>query len=257
MAKEGSGSEPPTKRKRKSEHGVYSYQERRQLEQSPFFYYQDHSRNQDDTPFHPLVQAIGTSPNFVIKLHAILLRSELDRIICWLPHGRAWKIVDTTLFEKNVLPTYFKQSSVASFYRQANGWGFRRIRKGSKEERGSFYNERFLRAMPFLVKKMKRIGGAKMVEDSNISHEPQLSAISKLLPVPGGLDQRSLDFLVLSSINQVVQEEGSTAKMPFIEDIEQKLIEQANLRMLAKASVPNSYSLKLDPSRMLIPQVNH
>ena len=29
-------------------------------------------------------------------------------------------------FEKKVLPTYYNQSSIASFYRQANGWGFRR-----------------------------------------------------------------------------------------------------------------------------------
>ena len=36
-------------------------------------------------------------------------------------------------------------------------------------DKGSFYNERFLRGMPFLSKKLKRVGGAKVEVDATIN----------------------------------------------------------------------------------------
>lgn len=97
----------------------------RELKPAPYFYYIDRSQDKDDDPLSPLSPPLCV-PNFVIKLHAILIRKDLEDIIGWMPHGRSWKIVNPEEFEKQVLPHYFKQSSIASFHRQANGWGFRR-----------------------------------------------------------------------------------------------------------------------------------
>lgn len=121
--------------------------------------------------------------------------------------------MNQTEFEKQVLPTYFKQSSIASFYRQANGWGFRCMLKGS--DKGSFYNERFLRGLPHLCKKMKRIGSAKIVEDT-INQEPILWKISAEHPPPREIHKDSLDYIVLNTINKCIQEVGSNAKVPFV-----------------------------------------
>jgi hypothetical protein len=66
---------------------------------------------------------------------------------------------------------------------------------------------------------MRRIGGAKIVKDINITHEPVLWKISSERPVPAELSKNSLDYIVLNTINQVVQEGGPKAKMPFTHKI--------------------------------------
>ena len=68
-----------------------SYREVRVLNPGPYFYYIDHSRDEDDNPLVPLSPAMSV-PNFVVKLHAILICESLSDIIAWLPHGRSWRI---------------------------------------------------------------------------------------------------------------------------------------------------------------------
>ena len=51
-------------------------------------------------------------------------------------------------------------------------------------DKGSFYNERFLRGMPFLSKRSKRVGGAKVEVDATINIEPDLHKISDIHPPP-------------------------------------------------------------------------
>lgn len=70
-----------------------SYREVRVLNPNPYFYYIDHSRDVDDDPLSPLSPALSV-PNFVIKLHAILICESLSDVIAWMPHGRSWKILN-------------------------------------------------------------------------------------------------------------------------------------------------------------------
>ncbi|KAL7466236.1 hypothetical protein ACHAXS_006529 [Conticribra weissflogii] len=58
-------------------------------------------------------------------MHALLMREDLKDVICWMHHGRAFKIVNPRDFELRVIPTYFEHSKISSFVRQAQGWGFR------------------------------------------------------------------------------------------------------------------------------------
>ena len=74
-----------------------SYREVRILNPAPYFYYVDHSRDIDDDPLSPLSPALSV-PNFVIKLHAILIREDLSDVIAWMPHGRSWKILNQVKF---------------------------------------------------------------------------------------------------------------------------------------------------------------
>ena len=74
-----------------------SYCEVRMLNPAPYFYYVDHSRDIDDDPLSPLSPALSV-PNFVIKLHAILIREDLSDVIAWMPHGRSWKILNQVKF---------------------------------------------------------------------------------------------------------------------------------------------------------------
>ncbi|KAL7461230.1 hypothetical protein ACHAXS_001652 [Conticribra weissflogii] len=190
--------------------------ENRELRPAPYFYYIDRSCEPDDDPLTPLSPPLCV-PNFVIKLHAILIRKDLEHIVSWMPHGRSWKIIDQDQFEKKVLPDYFKQSNISSFYRQANGWGFRRMLKGP--DKGSFCSENFLRGVPHLCKKMRRIGGAKTIENANIKHEPNLWKISAINPLPVEIPCDDLNVIVLKTINESVKKDGPKAKMPFVHDI--------------------------------------
>ena len=78
--------------------GCPSHRESRELKPTPYFYYIDHSRDADEDPLAPLSPALSV-PNFVFKLHAILIRDSLSGIIEWMPHGRSWKSLNKVKHE--------------------------------------------------------------------------------------------------------------------------------------------------------------
>lgn len=159
-----------------------------ELKPPPFYCYKDFSTMPDPDTLTPLT-APGRVPNFPAKMHAILSRSDLSEIVCWMPHGRAWKVLKSREFEVRVIPTYFEHAKFSSFIRQANGWGFRRLTHG--RDRNCYYHPLFLRALPHLCKEMKRPGVAKKLA-ADPEHEPDLYAISELHPVPTHFDDESI-----------------------------------------------------------------
>jgi len=90
----------------------------------PYFNYVDHSLENDDEPLVFLVPPSRVA-TFPVKLHVILSRKDFSHVICWMPHGRSWRLVDPVEFEMTIIPTYFGHASLSSFMRQANGWGFK------------------------------------------------------------------------------------------------------------------------------------
>ena len=48
----------------------------------------------------------GAAQTFPMKLHSILSNPEFSDIIAWLPHGRAWRILQTKAFEERAIPLY-------------------------------------------------------------------------------------------------------------------------------------------------------
>ncbi|KAL3775995.1 hypothetical protein HJC23_006772 [Cyclotella cryptica] len=174
------------------------------LRPAPYFYYTNHSLEADTDPLTPITVP-GHVPCFPAKMHAILSNPELHDIIAWDEHGRSFRILKTRQFECDVLPRYFEHSKLSSFVRQANGWGFRRFSQG--HDRNSYYNEYFLRSMPWLVKKMRRPKTGEK-KSQNPDHEPDLHAISREFPVPLRPTCREIQ-VVLHTI-----EKGPRARMP-------------------------------------------
>lgn len=91
---------------------------------------------------------------FPAKLYRILNTPEFNDIICWMPHGHSWRVLQQERFEKEVLPVFFRHGRYASFVRQVNGWGFRRIQSGP--DFNSYYHRSFLRESPESCRRMKR-----------------------------------------------------------------------------------------------------
>ena len=76
---------------------------------------------------------------FPQKLMSVLDNDELQDIITWLPHGRAFIILQKKKFASDVMPVYFKHSKFTSFTRKLNRWGFTRVPRGP--ETGSYYHK--------------------------------------------------------------------------------------------------------------------
>ncbi len=94
--------------------------------------------------------------NFPALLHIMLSDEQYSHIISWMPHGRAWKIIDKELLMEEAAPKFFGQSKYASFARQLSGWGFKRLHKAGPDF-GCYYHECFLRGHPRLTVLMRRL----------------------------------------------------------------------------------------------------
>eukprot|EP00579_Thalassiosira_antarctica_P033099 CAMPEP_0201994892 /NCGR_PEP_ID=MMETSP0905-20130828/2573_1 /ASSEMBLY_ACC=CAM_ASM_000554 /TAXON_ID=420261 /ORGANISM="Thalassiosira antarctica, Strain CCMP982" /LENGTH=426 /DNA_ID=CAMNT_0048549939 /DNA_START=177 /DNA_END=1457 /DNA_ORIENTATION=- len=124
-------------------------------------------------------------PNFPAKLHAIVSNPNYQHIICWLPHGRSWKIVDKYLLTSVIIPQHFAHAKFESFNRSVNGWGFKRLLNPGPDCK-SYYHECFLRGRPELTKMMQRlVNPGKRLPDK--SGEPDFYEISKSFPLPQSL----------------------------------------------------------------------
>lgn len=94
------------------------------------FLRRDQSSRMDGTDLPRVYNSSVKKTIFPVQLHKILSNPKFQTIITWLGNGHAWKILEPSKFEKEVIPVYFRQSRMASFMRQVNGWGFRRIDLG-------------------------------------------------------------------------------------------------------------------------------
>jgi len=73
---------------------------------------------------------IRAKSEFPIKVYAMLELAEnlfeFSQAVRWLPHGRAFKILNKVKFMDEVVPLFFNQTKIRSFNRQLHLWGFRR-----------------------------------------------------------------------------------------------------------------------------------
>jgi len=104
----------------------------------------------------------GVTMPFPVKLHHLLEHIDLNEpefanIISWQPHGRCFLTHDAKMIEqKNVLSKCFQHKNYASFRRQLNLWGFKRITKKGPDQ-GAYYHELFLRSKPYLCRAINRL----------------------------------------------------------------------------------------------------
>jgi Heat shock transcription factor len=80
--------------------------------------YGDFSRVKNDDIRATSTDPSGREPPFPVKLHRILSNPDFTDIICWLPHGRSWRVLKPKAFEERIIPMYFRHAKYASFMRQ-------------------------------------------------------------------------------------------------------------------------------------------
>nr|XP_060632010.1 heat shock factor protein 1 isoform X2 [Anolis sagrei ordinatus] len=126
-------------------------------------------------------------PAFLTKLWTLVEDPETDTLICWSPSGNSFHVFDQGQFAKDVLPKYFKHNNMASFVRQLNMYGFRKvihIEQGGlvkpEKDDTEFQHPYFLRGQEQLLENIKR----KVTNVSSIKSEDvkvRQDNVSKLL----------------------------------------------------------------------------
>lgn len=89
---------------------------------------------------------------FPQRLMEILSNPNNTDAIAWLPHGRAFIIINRQKFANTVLPAYFRKTKYTSFTRKLNRWNFTRVTRGP--ELGAYYHEFFQRGNEALCTQM-------------------------------------------------------------------------------------------------------
>ncbi|XP_038616554.1 heat shock factor protein 1 isoform X2 [Tachyglossus aculeatus] len=113
-------------------------------------------------------------PAFLTKLWSLVGDPDTDTLICWSPSGNSFHVFDQGQFAKEVLPKYFKHNNMASFVRQLNMYGFRKvvhIEQGGlvkpEKDDTEFQHPYFVRGQEQLLESIKR----KVTSVSSIKSE--------------------------------------------------------------------------------------
>ncbi|GAB2254693.1 hypothetical protein Droror1_Dr00022502 [Drosera rotundifolia] len=94
----------------------------------------------------------SSPPPFLLKLYEMVDDGVTDSVIAWSESGYSFVIWDVTEFSRDLLPKYFKHSNFASFMRQLNIYGFRKV----DTDRWEFGNEGFMKDQNHLLSNIKR-----------------------------------------------------------------------------------------------------
>ena len=121
---------------------------------------------------------------FPVKLFLILefidlQAPHLKSIMSWSDHGRCFRILDKTAFEKTIMHIFFKSNHYDSIRRQLNIWGFKRVNKVSSPDFGGYYHEKFLRGQETLSHLIER-----KTSQSGSSKTSEVLDFDSLPPMP-------------------------------------------------------------------------
>jgi len=110
--------------------------------------------------------APGSSPNvpaFLAKLWKLVDDHTTNEMISWSPDGTSFLIHHQATFTAELLPYYYKHSNMASFVRQLNMYGFKKVLgvdsgglKSEHQDEMEFRHPYFRRGHEFLLEKIKR-----------------------------------------------------------------------------------------------------
>jgi len=139
--------------------------------------------------------------SFPYKLMRVLNQENINEVITWKSHGRAFIVNNEKKFVETVLYAVSEMTLFSSFTRQLNFWGFKRITQG--KDAGSYYHELFLRGQPHLIIFMYRQErkGTRTRLLCNPKEEPNFYGMPALKPVASHNDTTSFVFNRNTTLN--------------------------------------------------------
>ncbi|XP_015214812.1 heat shock factor protein 2 isoform X2 [Lepisosteus oculatus] len=137
-------------------------------------------------------------PAFLTKLWTLVEDPDTNEFICWSQEGNSFLVLDEQRFAKEILPKFFKHNNMASFVRQLNMYGFRKVMHMDtgivKQERDGpveFQHPFFKHGQDDLLENIKRKVSSARPEENKIRHEDLSKILSNVQSVHG--KQESLD----------------------------------------------------------------
>lgn len=165
----------------------------------------------------------GVITPFPLKLHNMLSQIEddgLSSVISWQPHGRAFVVRNPAEFSKRVMPKYFKQTKFASFQRQLNLYGFRRITSG--RDKGGYYHKLFVRGCRSLCQHMLRIKikGTKVRKATCPEADPDFYSATHPFSLPNQTKKEQHRCFVIDSTTKKRKSEAIPSQKPLFQQSE-------------------------------------
>ncbi|PLW07203.1 hypothetical protein PCASD_25049 [Puccinia coronata f. sp. avenae] len=100
---------------------------------------------------------------FVYKVYNMLLDPSFQHLISFNPNGQSFTVNNVQDFSKTVLPKHFKHNNFSSFVRQLNMYGFHKVNKTPRGQRGNdnsaaweFVHPKFHRGRTDLLDQIRR-----------------------------------------------------------------------------------------------------
>ncbi|XP_078398288.1 heat shock factor protein 2 [Cetorhinus maximus] len=142
-------------------------------------------------------------PAFLTKLWALVEDPHTNEFICWNQNGHGFLVLDEQRFAKEILPKYFKHNNMASFVRQLNMYGFRKVLNVDagivKQERDGpveFQHPYFKQGQDELLENIKRKVSSIKPEEAKIQQEGLNAILSSVQEIQG--KQENLDSRLTS-----------------------------------------------------------
>ncbi|KAM6127111.1 LOW QUALITY PROTEIN: heat shock factor protein 2 [Pterocles gutturalis] len=142
-------------------------------------------KQQQAQPPQPPPSASAGVPAFLSKLWALVGEAPSNQLITWSQSGQSFLVLDEQRFAKEILPKYFKHNNMASFVRQLNIYGFRKvvhiesgIVKLERDGPVEFQHPYFKQGREDLLEQIKRKVSSSRPEENKIRQEDLSKIIS-------------------------------------------------------------------------------
>ncbi|XP_062033843.1 heat shock factor protein 4 isoform X2 [Lepus europaeus] len=158
-------------------------------------------------------------PAFLGKLWALVGDPGTDHLIRWSPSGTSFLVSDQSRFAKEVLPQYFKHSNMASFVRQLNMYGFRKvvsIEQGGllrpERDHVEFQHPSFMRGREQLLERVRRKVPALRCDDSRWRPEDLGRLLGEVQALRGVQESTEARLRELRQQNEILWREVVTLR---------------------------------------------
>ncbi|XP_045047681.2 heat shock factor protein 4 isoform X2 [Desmodus rotundus] len=158
-------------------------------------------------------------PAFLGKLWALVGDPSTDHLIRWSPSGTSFLVSDQSRFAKEVLPQYFKHSNMASFVRQLNLYGFRKvvsIEQGGllrpERDHVEFQHPSFLRGREQLLERVRRKVPALRSDDGRWRPENLGRLLGEVQVLRGAQESTEEQLRELRQQNEILWREVVTLR---------------------------------------------
>ncbi|XP_042359773.1 heat shock factor protein 2 [Plectropomus leopardus] len=167
-------------------------------------------------------------PAFLTKLWTLVEDADTNEFICWSQEGNSFLVLDEQHFAKEILPKFFKHNNMASFIRQLNMYGFRKVMHIDtgivKQERDGpveFQHPYFKHGQDNLLENIKRKVSNTRPEDNKIRQEDLTKILASVQSVHSKQENIDARLATLKRENEALWRE--------ISDLRQKHVHQQQL----------------------------